>query len=163
MEPATLPGARPRNQRDVWAGLLFIAIGLGLGLGALNYKLGSSAEPGPGYFPLGLGALLALLGAVVLVRSRHAGADGGRIGRIAWRPLAIIVLAVLLFGFALPRLGLLLTMPLLIIVTGLAGDEFAWPEALLTAAFMTALSWLVFVVALSMPLPLWPTFISHGA
>ena len=162
MEPATPSRARSRNQRDFWSGLLFIAIGAGLALGALNYKLGSAAEPGPGYFPLGLGVLLAVLGVVVLGRSRAAGANGGRIGRIAWRPLVIITLAVAMFGFALPRAGLLVAMPLLVVVTSLAGDEFAWREALLTAAFMTVASWLIFVVALSMPLPLWPAFISRG-
>jgi len=49
-------------QKDFWAGLMFIVAGIAFAWGATNYSFGQSARPGPGYFPFGLGLLLAVLG-----------------------------------------------------------------------------------------------------
>ena len=40
-------------------GVVFIVVGLAFAMGATEYRFGTSARPGPGYFPLGLGLLLA--------------------------------------------------------------------------------------------------------
>ena len=52
-----------KSERDFWSGLMFLAIGIAFAWGATTYSFGSSARPGPGYFPFGLGILLAVLGA----------------------------------------------------------------------------------------------------
>jgi hypothetical protein len=146
-----------RNQQDFWAGLLFLVCGLGFAGGATRYPLGSSAQPGPGYFPLGLGLLLALLGAFMLFRALTIEADGGgRVGAWAWRPLIVIVGAVAVFGWALPHLGLFVAIPLLVIGAALAGEEFRWQEALVNAVVLTSASWLIFNQGLQLRLPLWP-------
>ena len=81
-----------KSQSDFWAGLMFIVVGVAFAWGATNYSIGSSAQPGPGYFPLGLGVLLAILGAFVLFKSLTIESEGGDpIGTFAWRPLVIIV------------------------------------------------------------------------
>ena len=46
-----------KSQKDFWSGLMFLVVGIGFAWGALNYSFGSSARPGPGYFPFGLGIL----------------------------------------------------------------------------------------------------------
>ena len=58
-----------KSQKDFWSGLLFVAIGIGFAWGATNYNFGSSARPGPGFFPFGLGLLMAILGSVVLFKA----------------------------------------------------------------------------------------------
>jgi len=58
-----------RNQKDFWAGLMFLAFGLGFAILALNYQMGTAVRMGPAYFPTVLGGLMALLGAIVLLRS----------------------------------------------------------------------------------------------
>ena len=151
-----------RSWKDFCSGLVFIAVGTGFAWGATAYRLGDSASPGPGYFPLGLGVLLAVLGAVVLFGALTLEApDRGRIEGLRWRPLLVLLGAVALFGFALPRLGLMLTMPLLIGLTSLSGDEFRWRDVLLNAAVQTAGAWAVFVWLLKLDLPLWPVFLAH--
>ena len=76
-----------KSQKDFFAGLLFIAIGLGFAWGATDYELGSTARMGPGYFPMALGALLAALGAVIAFKALVIEtADGEPVGRWAWRP-----------------------------------------------------------------------------
>lgn len=149
-----------KNQKDFWSGLMFVVTGVAFAWGALSYSFGSSARPGPGYFPFGLGILMAILGAVVLFGSLTVESeDGGRIGAWAWRPLLIVVFSLLGFGFLLPRLGMVVTLPLLVFVVSTAGDEFHWKDALINAVVLTALSYVVFVKGLSLTIPVWPSFL----
>jgi hypothetical protein len=114
-----------KSQKDFLSGLMFIVTGLAFALGALHYTFGDSARPGPGYFPAGLGVLMAILGAFVLFEALTIETDdGGPIGRFAWKPLITIPLAVALFGLTVIPLGLSVALPLLIIVSSLAGGEF---------------------------------------
>jgi len=150
-----------KSQRDFWSGLMFVLVGIAFAWGSTEYSFGSSARPGPGYFPFGLGVMLALLGAAVLFKALTIESSGGDpIGSVAWKPLLVIVAAVALFGFALPRLGMALTLPLLIVLASLAGDEFHWGEALLNAALLTLGSWVIFIWGLKLVIPVWPTFLA---
>ena len=148
-----------KSQKDFFAGLMFLVVGLSFAFGATHYNFGSSAKPGPGYFPFGLGLLLALLGCMVLFTALSIERDGGdRIGFIAWRPLIVIVGSIALFGLALPRLGLICTLPLLVLLSSLAGDEFRLRDALINAALLTVGSWGIFIWGLKLQMPLWPAF-----
>lgn len=152
---------RIKSQKDFWSGLMFIVVGLGFAWGAMNYSFGSSARPGPAYFPFGLGLLLAVLGGMVLFKALVVATDDGEpIGKIAWKPMLIITGSVVMFGFILPRLGMLVSLPLLILVASLAGDEFHWKDAIISIAVLTLGSWLVFIKGLSLVIPLWPTFMA---
>lgn len=147
-----------KSQRDFVAGLMFIAVGIAFAIGATNYTYGESAKPGPGYFPLLLGVIMALLGAIVLFKALTIESDGGDpIGDIAWKPLLLILGSVAAFGFLLPRLGMVITIPLLVSVSSLAGDEFHWRDALINSVVLTVFSYLVFVLGLGLTIPLWPT------
>ena len=158
--------------------MMFVAVGVSFAIGATSYSMGPaclpsnpcaanlwarlsqlSAHPGAGYFPLGLSLMLALLGALILFKSLTIGSEGGdKVGAFAWRPLIVIVLAIALFGFELEPLGLLLSVPVLIIVTSLAGDEFRWKGVLVSAVALTAAAWGIFVLGLKLTLPVWPWF-----
>ncbi len=147
-----------KSQKDFWSGLMFLVVGLGFAWGATTYNFGASARPGPGYFPFGLGILLAILGAFVLFEALTIETeDGEPIGHIAWRPLSIVVASVVLFGFALPKLGLAISLPLLIVLASLASDEFTWKATIVNAVVLTVSSWLVFVKGLALTIPVWPT------
>ena len=81
-----------KSQKDFWSGLMFVATGLGFAWGAQFYSFGTSARPGPGYFPLGLGLLLALLGALTLFEALTIETDDGEpVGAFAWKPLVTIL------------------------------------------------------------------------
>ena len=101
-----------------------------------------------------------MLGALVTFKALTLESDGGApIGSIAWRPLLVVLGSVALFGALLPRLGLVATLPILVVLSSLAGDQFRLRDALLTAAVLTAGSWLIFSKGLGLTLPLWPTFV----
>lgn len=147
-----------KSQKDFWSGVMFIAVGLAFAWGATNYSFGQSARPGPGYFPFGLGLLMAVLGAIVLFQSLTVETEGGDpIGGFAWKPLLIIIGSVALFGFLLPRLGMVITLPILVVLASSASDEFKLKEALLNAALLTVGSWAIFIWGLGLTIPLWPT------
>jgi hypothetical protein len=149
-----------RNPRDFWSGAMFTAAGCGFALGALHYSFGSSARPGPAYFPFGLGILMALLGLIILAKSQLTRPTAeGRALPVAWRPLGIVVLAILVFAVTLPRLGIALALPLLVTVISLAGDRFRWRDVALTSVVLTVGSWAVFVYGLGLVLPVWPAFL----
>ena len=148
-----------KSERDFWSGLMFVVVGAVFAWGATTYNFGSSARPGPGYFPFGLGVILAILGALVLFKALTIETDDGEpIGGFAWRPLIVITITVGVFGAILPRLGLIISLPLLVIVSSWASDEFSWKATLINAAVLTAMSWVVFVKGLSLTIPVWPVF-----
>lgn len=150
-----------KSQKDFWSGMMFLAVGIGFAWGATNYSFGSAARPGPGYFPFGLGILLAMLGGFILFESLVVETeDGEPIGPWAWKPLIIITFSVVMFGFMLPRLGMLISLPLLIVVTSLAGDEFHWKDALVSVVVLTLGSWLIFIKGLSLVIPVLPPFLA---
>jgi Tripartite tricarboxylate transporter TctB family len=147
-----------KSQKDFWSGLMFVAVGIAFAWGSLDYNFGSSARPGPAYFPFGLGVLMAILGAAVLFGAMTVETeDGDPIGAWAWRPLVIIVGSIALFGLMLPKLGLLISLPVLVILSAFGGDEFHWKDAVLNAVILTAMSWVIFVWGLKLTLPVWPT------
>ncbi len=75
-------GSQPN--KDVWAGLLLIAIGAVAMLIARNYPFGTALRMGPGYFPIVLGALLILFGLYILASGlRERRSDRRRHGRCA--------------------------------------------------------------------------------
>ncbi len=148
-----------KSQRDFWSGLMFLVVGVGFAWGATEYSFGTSARPGPGYFPFGLGIFLALLGSLVLFKALTLESEGGDpIGAIAWRPFLVIVGTILVFGVALPRLGMAVTLPIVIVMSMLAGHEFHWRDALISSVVLTVGSWALFIKGLSLTIPLWPIY-----
>jgi predicted outer membrane lipoprotein len=148
---------------------MFAIIGGGFAWGATNYSIGTGARMGPGYFPLLLGILLAVLGAFTVFYSliEHT-EDGDKIGTFAWRPIIYILGANVIFGIllaglprlGLPPMGLIAAIYALTIIASKAGDVFKFKEVLMLATFLSVLSYLAFIKLLSLQMPVWPTFIT---
>ena len=158
-----------KSQKDFFSGLMFAIIGGGFAWGATNYSIGTGARMGPGYFPLLLGILLAVLGAFTVFYSliEHT-EDGDKIGTFAWRPIIYILGANFIFGIllaglprlGLPPMGLIAAIYALTIIASKAGDVFKFKEVLMLATFLSVLSYLAFIKLLSLQMPVWPTFIT---
>lgn len=147
-----------KEPRDFWSGLIFVGAGLFIAIyGGTHYAYGAALRMGPGYFPVWLGALTAIVGAVLLVRSLVL--TGPPLPKFHWRSVTFIVLACLLFGYLLRPAGLVLSTAVLVIVGAFGGHEFRWKEAITAAIALVIFAWMVFVWGLSMPLPLWPEFL----
>lgn len=148
-----------KSEKDFWSGLMFIVMGAAFAWGATEYSFGTSARPGPGYFPFGLGIILAILGAFILFQSLTIEVEGGdKIGAWPIKPLVIILSSVVMFGFLLPRAGMAITLPLLILISSLASGEFRIKEVLINMVVLTVASWGIFIKGLGLTIPLWPVF-----
>jgi hypothetical protein len=159
-----------KSQKDFFAGLMFLVVGIAFAWGATNYTVGTGARMGPGYFPLMLGVLLALIGAGVLFESLVVETeDGEKIGKAAWKPLFFIIGANLIFGICLgglpkigiPSLGLIVGIYALTFMASLAGEEFKLKEVAILSTFLAILSYLAFIVLLKLQFPVWPSFMTR--
>jgi Tripartite tricarboxylate transporter TctB family len=126
---------------------MFLVVGGLFAIGAQKYNVGSAARMGPGYFPMLLGIMLAILGAAIIVyamaHNPAHGKDGDKIGSWAWKPLFHVLGANVLFGIALgglpslkiPAFGLVVGIFVLVAFGGLA-DKTNQPRAMLKAFFL---------------------------
>ena len=158
-----------KSQKDFFSGLVFMAMGAGFGWGATAYKIGNGARMGPGYFPLLLGVLLIILGAVITFKALAIETENGdKIGKWVWRPVGYIVGANLAFGILLgglpsiklPAMGLVIAIYALTLISAKAGTEFKWKECLILATILVAGSYVTFILLLKLQIQVWPTFIS---
>ncbi|MCW5219970.1 tripartite tricarboxylate transporter TctB family protein [Verminephrobacter aporrectodeae subsp. tuberculatae] len=158
-----------KSQKDFFAGLMFLGVGTAFAWGATTYNMGSGARMGPGYFPLLLGILLALIGAVITFKATIVETpDGERIGQWAWRPLFFILAANFAFGILLgglpslgiPALGLIAGIYGLTFISSLAGSEFNARAVFVLATVLAIGSYVAFVWALKLQFPVWPSFIT---
>ena len=145
-----------RNNRDVWAGLMLIAIGAAsIGL-ARDYAFGTSVRMGPGYFPTILGGVLVLFGLILLGRGFRTKEEIERGWSI--RALLIVPLSFLLFGALIDRAGFVPALAVLIFASAAASREFQFREVALLAIVLTVFSIAVFVWALGLPYRLFAGF-----
>ena len=158
-----------KSQKDFFSGLMFVVAGVAFAWDATTYNLGDSARMGPGYFPLLLGVVLALIGAIVLFTSLVVETEGGdKVGSWAWRPLFFILIANLLFGvllaglpsIGLPALGLIAAVFGLTIAASMAHRPFSLRPTLLLAAILAAVSYLACTLLLELQIQLWPAFVT---
>jgi hypothetical protein len=142
-----------KSLKDLLAGLVFIAFGLAFAYAASTYPLGTAIRMGPGYFPLVLGGLLALLGIIVVIEGVIAG-EGEALGSVPWRGAILILGAVVFFGFTVRGLGLAPSIFVTVLLAAFASRRTGILAALAISVGLTALCLLVFVTALGLPLPL---------
>jgi hypothetical protein len=158
-----------KSQKDFFSGLLFITVGVAFAIGATNYTVGTGARMGPGYFPLMLGVLMALLGAAIVFNAMvFERPDGDKIGAWAWKPLFFIISANLVFGLMLgglpsiklPAMGLIVGIYALTFIASLAGEEFNLKAVAVLATILALMSYVAFILLLKLQFPVWPTFIT---
>jgi len=148
-----------KSPKDFWAGLMFIGFGLFFVIWALiHYQMGTAVRMGPAYFPAVLGGLLAVLGFFVLLGSFAV--EGPPVPTFSYRPLILISVACVLYGYLMKPLGLVGATAALVYVSALGGHEFNWKEVTILYLILIAFSWLVFVKGLTLPFPVWPEMFS---
>jgi hypothetical protein len=144
-----------RAPKDFWSGIMFLAFAATAMIAAHGYSLGSAGKMGPGYFPMMLGGALALIGIILVARSLVV--TGEAVSHVHIVPLGIITVGVVLFGVMLEPLGLIAALVVVTLVAAYAGRESHPLEAAALACALAAFCVGVFVMALRLPLPIWPS------
>jgi hypothetical protein len=161
---------RMAARKDVLSGLLFVGVGaLGLWL-SRDYPVGTALRMGTGYMPRLLCWLLIGLGGVVLLqgireawhmrgsgRARERREPGAPAPEVScWRAVALVPASLAIFALAIERLGLVLSILLLIGVGALAARGLKPVETALAAITLVILSWAIFIAGLGLTIPVWP-------
>jgi hypothetical protein len=145
-------------RKDLGAGAVFIGFGLAFAVTASSYEVGSGLRMGPGYFPLVLGCLLVLLGIAIAAKGFLA-PETGEFGPVPWRAAVLLVAAILFFGFTVRGLGIVPALLVSVLLATLAARGIRVLPALVITVSLTALSVLIFIVALQLPLRLFGPWI----
>ena len=143
----------PRAPKDMLAGVVFVALGLGFAVISATYDLGTSERMGPGSVPFVLGGILTLLGGVVFVRGLTDGEEGP-VGAVPWRGVALILGAVVFFGLTVRGLGVVPATFVSALMSAFASRRTGVITALLIGLGLTIICVLIFIVALRLRLPL---------
>jgi uncharacterized membrane protein YhhN len=148
---------------------MFMAVGGAFAWGASTYNVGTGARMGPGYFPLMLGVLLAVIGAAITFTALVVETEGGgKIGKIAWKPLIFVISANVVFGILLaglpaikfPAFGMIVAIYALTFIASMAEAGWKFKTTLILATVLAVGSYIAFVLALKLQFPVWPSFIT---
>jgi len=145
---------RVRAGQDFATGVLFALIALAaLYIGA-DYPMGTPQRPGTGVLPRILALCLLATGAFLIGKAFIVGDVA--MERWAWRPLAAITIATILFGLIIDDLGLVIAMVLSMSIAALGALDTRWREFAFFLVIMIVGSWALFIWLLGMPIPMWP-------
>jgi len=146
-------------RKDVLSGLLFSGVALfGLWL-SRDYPIGTALRMGTGYVPRLLCWILLGLGVIVLVQGLRQAQDARSLSShdiSAWRPVVFVAASLVIFGLSIERLGLVISILLLIGVGAVATRALKPVETLVAALVLIALSWGIFILGLGLTIPVWP-------
>ena len=150
-------GLQTLARKNVLAGLMFVGVAV-FGLWASrNYPIGTALRMSTGYVPrllcwilLGLGIAILAIG-LRATDGRNAFADARH-----WRALVFVPGSLLVFAFAMDRLGVVIATVLLVGVGSLAGKEVRPLEVAGAVVVLVLLTLGIFIWGLSLPIPIWP-------
>jgi hypothetical protein len=138
-----------------WAGAMLCAIGMAAAIAAPTYRLGTVAQMGPGYFPLILGVLLAVLGGATCLQAVVKG-GGGRVVMPPWRQVVCIPASVVAFALLVERAGLAIAVVVTVLIACLGGHRLRPVEAVVSAVVLAVLTCTLFVRLLGLPVSIGP-------
>jgi len=146
-----------KSPKNFWAGLMFMGVGLFFLVWAIvHYQMGTAVRMGPAYFPAVLGGMMAVLGFIVLIGSFAI--VGPAVPKFHFRPLILISVACVVYGYLMKPLGLILATAALVFISAYGGHEFKWKEVSVLYLVLIVFSVLVFVKGLTLPFPICPAF-----
>ncbi len=143
--------------RGLIGGIFWLVLGILFTYQATSYEIGSFTQPGPGFFPLGLGIILTLLAVTIVGReakkfSLRVPETAPLLGE-AWKKVGYTVAILFLAALFFETIGYLLTFFFLILLLMSVVGGQDWKRVLLIA-FCSALgAYLIFVLLLEQPLP----------
>ena len=147
------------THKHVLSGLMFSGLAIfGLWV-SRDYPIGTALRMGTGYVPRLLCWILLGLGCAILaqgLRESRAIREFAARASWDWRPVVFVTASLVIFGLAIERLGLVLSILLLTGVGAAAARSLRPVETLIAAVVLIVLSWAIFIVGLGLTIPVWP-------
>ncbi|MFA5028152.1 MAG: tripartite tricarboxylate transporter TctB family protein [Candidatus Methylomirabilota bacterium] len=145
---------RRGNAPDIAFGAFLILLaGVAL-FGTRTLTVGTAADMGPGYVPRALAWIILSFGIAIAVGGLRA--DQHSLPRFDCRSFVMVLGSLAVFALLLPKGGLALATLGTLACSTHAVSDFKWRESLVFAIALTALTVLLFVNGLGLPLSVWP-------
>ena len=144
-----MPGL-PRMNRDRWGALLLMATGVAVAAKSMAYRMGSLTHMGPGFMPAVYGVLIAVVGLALWVTTRPV--PDAKAGKAEWRGWLCILAGVFAFAILAEHGGLVPATFASVFISAMGDRKNSWRDALLLAAGMSLVGWIIFNVLLKLPL-----------
>ena len=129
---------------------MFIGLGSAWTVMATSYTIGKASAMGPGFFPLVLAVLLAVIGLIAVIQAVLASTDDPVRLRPLW-PCATVTAAVVAFGLLVNTAGLVPAVLGLVAISGVHRLRSHVLELLIIAAILAAGATLLFIHGLQLP------------
>ncbi|WP_420556627.1 tripartite tricarboxylate transporter TctB family protein [Roseovarius sp.] len=137
-------------RKDIGAGLIALAIGIGVCWISLRYRIGTPSRMGPGLVPLALGIVLILCGIGAAVSGLRS-SETARPMRA--RPMVMVTLSLVVFALTIERLGFVPASALLIVLSGLSESPPKWIALAVLCVVLIPAAYFLFIVLLGIPAP----------
>jgi hypothetical protein len=143
-----------KDYRDILSGLLMLFIGLGVSWYSYqHYEVGTLNRMGPGFFPVSLGLVLAVIGFFIALPALFR---PGSSMKVEIKTLILVTLSIAVFAASLRTMGILFATAAAVLISSTADNELTWKGRIGIALGVASLVWLVFIYGLNMVLPTWP-------
>ncbi len=144
-----------KRKRDYVGGALMIALGVAAMVQGSSYRMGTLSSMGPGFFPVALGAILALTGLAIAITARFAEYEGEEAPLPPeWRGWFCIGAGVVAFVVLGAYGGLLPATFAIVFISALGDRQNTIKSATVLALAVVAVCIVVFWWALQLQFPL---------
>ena len=143
------------SQQDFAGGLFMLVLASVAIMGTLKLNFHTTTGVGPGMMPRALGVMVAVCGLVLIFQAFFVKGQG--LDRWSVRGLVFVLGAALMFSWTIRPLGLMIAGPLAVIISGFADRDTRLVEIVIYGVVLTIACWLLFSLALRLPIPVWPT------
>lgn len=139
------------SNREYWGGALMVLIGLGAVIQGRQYSIGTLSRMGPGFYPVALGAILALVGLALIATARFSKVQvEDKALPPEWRGWLLICASIVAFVVLGKHGGLVPATFAIVFISALADRENTLLSATMLALATVAICIVVFWWALQM-------------
>lgn len=141
------------TDKDVLSGIMFVLFGLvGISL-SMRFDFGSTARPGPGFFPIILSVLLIGLGLTIAIF--NAFKQSQKMVPVSIRPFFFVTCAVVVFAIFISRFGLAPSVFVTAFVASFSKPNYGLMQRIYAAIGLVIFSSILFIGLLQLPIALW--------
>lgn len=126
-----------------------IAFGAAVAYFGSSYPVGTLGQMGPGYFPVALGVITALIGLATLLEVLKSDATPPE---VPWRSAMLVFAGIVAWALTAERFGLVIASFAVVTLTAIARPPVNIVVTLVTAVIASAASVLVFIYGFGLPL-----------
>lgn len=145
----------PMNwNKDRYGGALMVLIGLASIVGGARFRIGTLVHMGPGFFPVAVGAIMALIGIAIALKRGRRGARSHAFVKPDWRGWGCIIGSMLAFMLLGAYGGLVSATFAIVFISALGDRRNTLKQAAWLALAMVAVGVVVFWWGLQLQLPL---------